>query len=211
MSNCERSEVAHSPVHETAGHYAEALHRFRVLLDRVRRCGLPEPTAFVLATADAQGRPSTRTVLLKGVDERGFVFYTSLVSRKGRQLSENPRVALCFFWQPLMEQVTVEGIVESVSDSEADAYWASRPRLSQLGAWASRQSRRLPRRELLNLRVAVYGLKFASRPVPRPPTWVGLRVVPSRIEFWRRGVFRLHERVLYEESEGRWHRWLVCP
>lgn len=196
---------------ETAGHCAEALQRLRELLDQARRCGLPEPTAFVLATANDQGRPSARTVLLKKVDERGFVFYTSLLSRKGRQLSENPHAALCFFWQPLMEQVTVEGIVEPVSDAEADAYWISRPRLSQLGAWASRQSRRLPRKELFNLRVAAYGLKFASGPVPRPPAWIGLRVIPNRIEFWKRGPFRWHERVLYELQDGQWQRWMLCP
>ena len=184
--------------------YAEALHRFRTLLDRAREIALPEPMAMTLATVDAGGTPSARTVLLKDVDERGVMFYTSLMSRKAQQLTANSRAALCFFWQPLMTQVLIEGDVEQVSDDAADAYWATRPRPTQLGAWASRQSRRLARRRLLDGRVVRYTLRYAGRPVPRPWYWSGFRVMPTRIEFWRRGAFRLHERVLYERTNGEW-------
>lgn len=164
---------------------------------------------MTLATADAQGRPSSRTVLLKEVDERGFVFYTSLTSRKARHLAANPRAALCFFWQPLMEQVLVEGMVEQVSDREADACWASRPRVSQLGAWASCRPKRLNPPGLLEARVVTYALKFAGRAIPRPSFWSGFRVAPDRMEFWKRSPVRRHERVLYEECGGQWARHLL--
>ena len=190
---------------------AEAVDRFRTLLERAQRCGLPEPTATTLATADAQGRPSARTVLLKEVDERGFVFYTSLASRKARQLAANPQAALCFFWQPLMEQVLVEGAVEQVSDEEADTYWASRPRTHQLGAWASRQSSRLDCPRTLDLRWVEQALKFLGQRVPRPSFWTGFRVVPHRIEFWKRRAGRLHERVLYERHAAQWEKYWLYP
>lgn len=168
-----------------------------------------EPTAVILATADGKGRPSIRTVLLKEADVRGFVFYTNLRSRKGRELSANPHAALCFYWEPLQAQVTVEGEVEPVSGQEAQAYWATRPRQSQIAAWASLQSRQLARRGLLLARFARYSKQFAGRPVPRPPRWSGLRVVPDRIEFWRRQPFRLHERQVYLRSGKRWKvQWL---
>lgn len=191
--------------------YAEALDRFRTLLERAQRCGLPEPTAMTLATTDAQGHPSARTVLLKEADERGFVFYTSLASRKARQLAANPRAALCFFWQPLMEQVLVEGVVEQVSDEAADAYWASRPRAHQLGAWASCQSSRLDSPRILDLRWVEQALKFLGQRVPRPAYWTGFHVVPHRIEFWKRRTGRLHERVLYERHEARWTKAWLFP
>lgn len=191
--------------------YTEAMARFRTLLKRAQRCGLPEPTAMTLATTNAQGHPSARTVLLKEVDERGFVFYTSLASRKARQLAANPQAALCFFWQPLMEQVLVEGVVEQVSDEAADAYWASRPRAHQLGAWASCQSSRLDSPRILDLRWVEQALKFLGRRVPRPAYWTGFRVLPHRIEFWRRHAARLHERVLYERREARWTKAWLFP
>ncbi len=190
--------------------YAEALNRFRTLLERAQRCGLPEPTAITLATTDGQGYPSDRTVLLKAVDERGFVFYTSLASRKARQLAANPQAALCFFWQPLMEQVLVEGAVEQVSDEEADAYWASRPRTHQLGVWASWQSSRLDGPRTLDLRWVEQALRFLGQPVPRPAYWRGFRVVPHRIEFWKRRAARLHERV-YERHEAQWTKAWLAP
>ena len=191
--------------------YNEALRRFRALLDRARSSRLREPTAVTLATVDTSGHPSVRTVLLKDMDERGFVFYTSLASRKAKHLAKNPRVALCFFWQPLMEQVLIEGSVEQVTDKEADVYWASRPRMSQLGAWVSDQSKRLDRRKTIDLRMAQYLVKFAGRKVPRPSYWSGFRVIPDRIEFWKRRLFRLHERVLYEKCGEQWTKCLLYP
>lgn len=193
------------------GYWAEALQRFHLLLERAKQSSLPEPTAMTLATADADGHPSARTVLLKAVDERGFVFYTSLASRKARGLAANPRAGLCFFWQPLMEQVVVEGVVVQVSDEEADAYWASRPRAHQLGAWASRQSSRLDCPRTLDLRWVEQALKFLGQRVPRPSYWTGFRVVPHRIEFWKRRAGRLHERVLYEQHEARWNKAWLYP
>ena len=162
------------------------LTRLRRLLARAPRTTSAEPTAAVLATATPAGRPSARTVLVKTVDERGCVFYTSLYSRKARELAENPRVALCFYWETLGTQVIVEGRIEPVAAEDADAYWSSRPRRSQLGAWASRQSAPLVARRVLTGRLAGVARRFAGRPVPRPPFWAGFRIVPDRIEFWLR-------------------------
>lgn len=189
----------------------EALRRLKKLLDRAARSPLREPTACTLATATAEGRPSARTVLLKGLDEEGLTFYTNLTSRKAQELKANPRVALLFFWQPFMEQVSVEGEVRGVSDEEADRYWATRPRLSQIGAWASLQSQPLPSRRVLSARVAQFTLKFAGKKIPRPPHWSGFRLLPDRIEFWKKRAFRLHERVLYERSGERWEHSLLYP
>ncbi|NIR28269.1 MAG: pyridoxamine 5'-phosphate oxidase [Gammaproteobacteria bacterium] len=191
--------------------YREALERFHALHQRALRTDLREPTAVTLATADAEGRPSARTVLLKGFDEQGFVFYTNLSSRKGHHLGENPRAALCFFWQPLFEQVLVEGRVEEVDHEEADAYWATRPREAQIGAWASHQSEPLDRRETLEQRVAQYRQKFKGRAVPRPPHWSGFRVIPDRMEFWKARDYRLHDRVCYRVVDGEWTVTLLNP
>ena len=190
----------------------EALARFEEVFARARETEASEPTAVILATADGEGRPSARTVLLKGVDERGFVFYTNAHSRKGRDLGENPRAALAFFWQTLFEQVLVEGAVVAVSEAESDAYWASRRRESCLGAWASDQSAPLASREELNERYAEHERRFSGGPVPRPPHWQGYRVVPERIEFWRPGDHRLNERDCYEQTDGGgWRRYLLNP
>jgi len=191
--------------------HQEALERFQKLLAAARETALPEPTAVTLATAGADARPSARTVLLKAADERGFVFYTNLRSRKGRQLRENPHAALCFFWQTLFEQVLVEGPVQAVSDEEADAYWVRRPRESQLGAWASAQSEPLESRETLERRFAEYRERFAGAPVPRPPHWSGFRLVPERFEFWRFADARLHDRVCYWRENGKWAVTLLNP
>lgn len=166
---------------------------------------------MVLATADARGRPSARTVLLKGVDARGVIFYTNARSRKGRALAANPRAALCLAWDPLRAQVLIEGRVERVTVAEADAYWATRPRTSQLGAWASQQSAPLARRAILLARFSHYQTAFAGRPVPRPPSWTGFRVLPDRVEFWRARPFRLHDRVVYQRRARRWTRTLLYP
>ena len=191
--------------------YREALARFEEVFARAGKKEPSEPTAMVLATADGEGRPSARTVLLKGVDERGFVFYTNANSRKGRDLRENPRGALVFFWQSVFEQVQVEGRVEPVSDEEADAYWATRRRESCIGALVSDQSAPLASREELNARYAEEEKRHAGGPVPRPPNWRGYRVVPDRIEFWRPGDHRLNERDCYERTAGGWRRLLLNP
>lgn len=191
----------------------EALATFRDLLEQAKAAGDPEPTAMTLATATPDGRPSARTVLLKGVDERGFVFYTNFESRKGLQLDANPRAALLFHWKTLRHgiQVKVEGRVKKVSDAQADAYFASRPRMSQIGAWASLQSQTLDSREAFDQRVADYEREFAGGEVPRPPHWGGFRVVPDLVEFWYGAEFRLHERQRYEIVDGRWAKRMLYP
>ena len=179
--------------------------------EEARNCGIKHPTAVALATVDADGRPSARMVLLKGYDERGFVFYTNTESHKGDQLRANPRAALCFYWPPLDRQVRVEGPVEAVSDDEADAYFATRPRDAQIGAWASAQSRPLEGRFALEKQVAKFAARFAVGSVPRPPYWSGYRVRPERIEFWREGTFRMHERVLYRRVADGWTSQRLYP
>jgi pyridoxamine 5'-phosphate oxidase len=167
--------------------------------------------AMALATADTAGRPSLRMVLLKEVDERGFVFYTNLKSRKGKQLAANPQVALCFYWDPLREQVQVEGRVEPLNDDEADAYWATRPRWSQIGAWASHESRPLHSRTTLILRATGIAARYLGRPIPRPRHWAGFRVVPERIEFWMGRDYRIHHRFLYWKAGDRWNLTRLYP
>jgi pyridoxamine 5'-phosphate oxidase len=192
----------------------EPFERFRVLFDRARqipREKLPEPTAFALGTVDPSGQPSVRIVLLKGVDERGFVFYTNFESRKGRELLASHRAAMCFHWQLLEEQVRVEGSVQPVTDAEADAYFASRARGSQIGAWASIQSQPMQSASDLDSRLAEIEKKFAGGPVPRPPHWSGFRIVPARIEFWKNMPSRLHVRNLYTRVDGGWKMELLYP
>ncbi|MGB5439095.1 MAG: pyridoxamine 5'-phosphate oxidase [Gammaproteobacteria bacterium] len=191
--------------------YAEALKRFGKLLDSASSAGVPEPAAMTLATADADGRPSVRTMLLKHFDERGLVFYSNSHSRKGRDLVENPHASLCFFWQPLMQQVRIEGPVEPISFAESDRYWETRSRDSQLSAWASQQSDPLEDRKLLDHQVAEYREKFLDQPIPRPPHWFGYRVTPEYIEFWKSGWHWLNERVLYGKTADGWYKTLLYP
>lgn len=192
--------------------YDEAVERFQEILQQARETGRPEHDAMTLATVRADGRPSARTVLLKAVDRRGFVFYTNRYSRKGEQLASNPNAALCFFWVELGRQVQVEGVVENVSDAEADAYFASRPRLSQLGAWASRQSQPLPDPDRLIEEVRRVDERYAGSDVPRPPFWGGYRVVPRLLEFWASREGRLHVRERYEcDDSGRWTHSYLNP
>lgn len=162
------------------------------------------PSAMSVATVDAEGRPSLRMVLLRGFDARGFVFYTNLESRKGHELRHRPHAALCFHWKSLDRQVRVEGRTELVSAEEADAYFASRPKDSQIGAWASKQSEPLTARFELESRVAKYGLVYGIGKVPRPPFWSGYRVIPDAIEFWEERPFRLHDRTKYTRSGDTW-------
>lgn len=191
----------------------EMLATFRRLLEEARAAGDPEPTAMTLATVAADGQPSARAVLLKGVDAEGFVFFTNTLSRKGKQLAENPRAALSILWKSLRDQVqvNVEGRVELVSATEADAYFASRPRLSQIGAWASLQSQTLDARATFEKRMADYDREFAGGEVPRPPHWSGYRLSPHRLEFWYGARFRLHERHLHEWIDGAWQQRLLYP
>lgn len=181
----------------------DPIARFGRLLTRAQELGLPEPTQVALATADAEGRPAVRMVLLKAFDRRGFVFYTNLESRKASDLAGNPRAALCFHWTTMEAQVRIEGPVVPVSAEEADAYFASRPRGSQIGAWASRQSHPLKERAELEQRITELESQYANQAIPRPPFWSGFRVVPERIEFWSGRTSRLHDReVYYPEGEG---------
>jgi pyridoxamine 5'-phosphate oxidase len=177
---------------------------FAEAFDRARAIETGDATAMTLATADAAGRPSARMVLLKGIDARGFAFYTNRTSRKGRQLAENAAAALCIYWPTLHEQVRVEGTVELVSDDESDAYFATRPRGSQIAAWASRQSAALASPDELAERVRELEQRFDGREVPRPEFWGGYRVVPERIEFWWGKKDRLHERALFVRAGGGW-------
>lgn len=167
--------------------------------------------AMSLATVGADGRPSVRMVLVRGLDARGLVFYTNLTSRKARELVANPHVALCFHWKSTGRQIRVEGPASAVDDAEADAYFASRPRDSQIGAWASKQSSQLEGRFKLEQRVARYAAAFAIGPVPRPEFWSGFRVVPERIEFWEKGRFRLHQRELFERDDAGWRSARLYP
>ena len=172
---------------------------------------IPEPTAFALATTSDSGQPSVRMLLLKGVDRDGFVFYTNLESRKGRELAANRRAAMNFHWAPLERQVRIDGRVVPVSNEEADAYFATRPRGSQIGAWASRQSRPMERATDLDTRVAEFERKFEGRDVPRPAFWSGYRLQPSAIEFWKGRPNRLHERQLYVREGDGWRVQLLYP
>lgn len=193
---------------------SEALGTFATLFEEAQAAGEPDRTAMTVATAALDGRPSARTVLLKAWDARGFVFYTHLDGRKGRELQENPHAALLFHWPRVRQgvQVRIEGPVVIVGDEEADAYFASRPRGSQLGAWASKQSEPLDGRATFEQRLADVETEFEGRDVPRPPRWSGLRVRPDRMEFWYGADFRLHERWLYEcDMAGDCRKRMLYP
>jgi pyridoxamine 5'-phosphate oxidase len=172
--------------------------------------GIKEPSAMTVATIDNDG-PDARMLLLKGIDERGFVFYTNLESPKAAALRDDPHVALCFYWREIEKQVRIRGRVSQVSDQEADAYFATRPRLSQISAWASRQSRPMGGYFELEAAVARAALRFGAGTIPRPPFWGGFRVVPERIEFWHGKPYRRHHRILYTRAENGWQTQFLYP
>ena len=190
---------------------ANPFARFESWFEEARESEISDPNAMTLATADSRGRPSARMVLLKGFDETGFVFYTNLESRKGGELAENPYVALLFHWKSLRRQVRIEGPAVPVSDQEADEYFASRPRGSRIGAWASDQSRPMEGMFVLERRVAEFTAKFGIGEIRRPPHWSGYRIAPERIEFWREGRFRLHEREVFVRDGDNWRIERLFP
>jgi pyridoxamine 5'-phosphate oxidase len=191
--------------------YLEVINTFREKHARTAELGVRESSAMSLATVDANGQPSIRTVLLRGIDERGFVFFTNSQSRKGEQMTGNPQVALTFYWDAWAEQVHVEGRVEIIPDSESDEYWKTRARLSQIGAWGSDQSRPLSGRDEFMASVAEIEKRFEGQDVPRPPHWFGYRVVPHRIELWSGREGRLHERFVYEANGISWTKQMLYP
>ena len=190
---------------------SDPLAEFRHVLERASANAPFDPIAVTLATASRAGRPSARIVLLKEVDDRGVVFFTNYESRKAAEIDANPHAAMCCYWPWLDEQVRIEGIVERATADESDAYFAGRPRGSQIGAWASDQSRPLASREVLEQAYHEVDARFANQAVPRPPHWGGYRIVPERIEFWHAGTYRLHNRVLYAREGESWRRELLYP
>ena len=189
---------------------ADPLRQFSAWMDEAFAAKVPEPNAMTLATVGADGRPSTRIVLIKGFDERGIVWYTNYGSRKGRELEAHPFAALQFHWVELERVVRIEGRVEKAGADESDAYFASRPLDSRIGAWASPQSQVIPGRETLVKNAALYGAKFLLAP-PRPPHWGGYRLVPDRWEFWQGRKSRLHDRLRYRREDGAWLRERLAP
>jgi pyridoxamine 5'-phosphate oxidase len=212
------SPTAETPVGEAAGFPRDAnsvpyshdpIALFQTWFQEAIDSGSEQAHAMSVATLDHDGSPDARMMLLKGVDERGFVFYTNMQSAKARALLRDPRVALCFYWAKIDKQVRVRGKAELVTDDEADAYFATRPRLSQLSAWASKQSRPMRGYFEFEAEVAKATLHFGLSQVPRPQFWSGFRVVPERIEFWKQKPFRRHQRIVYQRASGGWQvEWL---
>lgn len=180
--------------------------------EATRHKDIAEPNVMNLATASCEGAPSNRMVLLKDYNQKGFVFYTNLESRKGEHLRENPHASLCFYWEALSKQVRIEGNVVAVSQKEADAYFASRPLKSRVGAWASMQSQPLDHPKTLLKEIAKQTARFVTGDVPRPPYWSGFCLVPNRIEFWQKGEYRIHERLCFTcDADGTWQKQLLYP
>jgi len=191
---------------------ASPFDQFDAWMAEAEKTEINDPNAMIVATATPDGKPSLRTVLLKNVDARGFVFYTNKTSRKGAELAENPHTSLLFYWKSVHRQVRIEGVIEHVTDAEADAYYASRPRISRLGAWASLQSQDLADRSVLENRLAEMEAKYPTEDIPRPPHWSGYRVLPARFEFWQDMPFRLHDRTIYQrDAAGVWTQSKIFP
>lgn len=206
-----RKEYSLQGLKETEAH-SNPLQQFDLWFDDAVRASVAEPNASALATVDSNGRPTVRVVLLKGYNDRGFVFYSDYRSRKGLELAANPSAAMCIWWPELERQVRMDGRVEQISPEESDAYFATRPRASQLGAWASDQSQILPGREPLERRLKEVETRFAKQAVPRPPFWGGYRLVPEAIEFWQGRPQRLHDRLLYSRKpDGGWQIVRLSP
>jgi pyridoxamine 5'-phosphate oxidase len=199
----------------TSGDFTEAAEPFRLFaewLDDAAKSEPNDPNGVALATVDEDGMPDVRMVLLKGFDEQGFVFYTNFESTKGREILSSMKAAMCFHWKSLRRQVRVRGPVEIVSDAEADAYYATRPRGSRIGAWASKQSRPLESRFALEKAVAEYTARYAFGDIPRPPYWSGFRIKPQTIEFWHDRPFRLHDRIMFSRTDaGVWEKTRLYP
>jgi pyridoxamine 5'-phosphate oxidase len=199
LKTLDESQVDRDPMKQFGVWMAEAIH-----------AQVPEPTAMNLATVDARGRPSSRIMLLKGIDPRGFVYYTNYASRKGRELAANPAAALCFLWKELERQVRIEGVIEKVTAAESDEYYATRPLGSRIGAWASPQSESIAAREWLEQRWAELAKQHGELP-PRPPHWGGFRLLPDYVEFWQGRLSRLHDRVVYTRAENVWKISRLAP
>jgi pyridoxamine 5'-phosphate oxidase len=211
----EAAPIEH-PSRLTSGDFAEALEPFRLFaawFEQAARSEPADPNAMALATVGADGMPDVRVILLKSFDESGFVFYTNRHSRKGEQLAGNAMAALDFHWKSLKRQVRIGGLVSEVSDTESDAYFATRPRDAQIGAWASKQSEALESRFAFEKSIALYAAKYAVGPVPRPPHWGGYRLAPLRIEFWQDRPFRLHDRVEFHRDavNAQWTKTRLYP
>jgi pyridoxamine 5'-phosphate oxidase len=205
-----------APTWLTSGDFTQAdepLRLWQAWFDEAVKSEPRDPNAMSLATVDPDGMPDVRTVLLKGIDERGFVFYTNTESQKGRELAANPKAGLLFYWKSLNRQVRVRGPVERVTPQEADTYFATRPKQAQIGAWASQQSRPLESRLAFEKAVALYAAKYAISTVPRPPHWSGYRIVPISIEFWHDRPFRLHDRVEFRRDAlgAPWSKTRMYP
>jgi len=208
LADLRQNYVKHTLLESEAA--ASPFQQFSTWFEQAAAAHVPEPNAMTLATADAQGRPSARIVLLKGADERGFAFYTNYQSRKGHELDARPQASLLFFWQQLERQVRIEGTVERVAPEESDAYFASRPAGSRIGAWASPQSQPISRQDL-EAREAEYRQRYGEH-IPRPPHWGGYRVVPDSFEFWQGRPSRLHDRLVYRrDAQGAWQVVRLAP
>ncbi len=194
---------------ETAGN--DPIAFFSKWFKEAESARITEINAMTLATADAQNRPHARIVLLKGLDDRGFVFFTNYDSAKGRHMAENPNVSLLFFWKELERQVRIDGRIEKVPAEESDIYFHSRPEGSRLGAWASPQSKEIPHRNILELNYAKYEAEFSGISIPRPEHWGGYIVIPDRIEFWQGRSSRMHDRILFKRDGAAWNRSRLAP